>query len=430
MIASLTIRFFYSHYIYISSIKMMLLGVAWYAYTVGSMSTILASFDKQSKQKREKMIQVNTFVRETRLPPALGKRVRRYFEYSISRKKHGLFGYDADVILQELSNTLRTDVLCFVESDLIKSIPFFEGKSPTFIANAIQLLRPVVVQAGEYIIKEGSASDEMYFLIEGTAAVYYGYSEVKKLYEGAYFGEIGCILGGVRKASIMAATLCELRCLSRQDLNQLLGQHPSVGEDLKKVARARMKVVKSNNNPNNKAFGDKNVIASTKSLRAEEDNLAKLEQVDFHGLKNATDEFRDLRKHLEGMTRKLSLTSGVLANGNHIKVEKEVLDKMNTEENDQHIENESSNETIEGSNDNVSMNQGCKQQQKQTTGVVQQTIQSKGNNYNVDESKVQTILATLKQEEREIIQTFVLNSISFQTNRKVQEFMSIAETAT
>ena len=33
---------------------------------------------------------------------------------------------------------------------------------------------------------------------------------------------------GVRKASIIALTLlCELRCLSRQDLNQLLGQHPS-----------------------------------------------------------------------------------------------------------------------------------------------------------------------------------------------------------
>jgi CRP-like cAMP-binding protein len=67
----------------------------------------------------------------------------------------------------------------------------------------------------------------MYFLINGTAAVYYGNTEVKKLNEGAYFGEIGCILGGGRKASIMAFTMCELRCLSRQHLNQLLGQHPS-----------------------------------------------------------------------------------------------------------------------------------------------------------------------------------------------------------
>ncbi len=206
---------------------MMLLGVSWYAYTVGSMSTIMTSFDKQNKQKREKMIQVNAFIRETSLPSLLGSRVRRYFEYSLSRKQNGLFGYDADEILHELSNTLCTEVICFVESDLIKRIPFFDGKSPTFVANTIQLLRPVVVQKGEYIIQEGSASDEMYFLIHGTAAVYYGQQEVKRLSEGAYFGEIGCILGGVRKASIVAFTQCELRCLSRQHLNQLLGQHPS-----------------------------------------------------------------------------------------------------------------------------------------------------------------------------------------------------------
>ena len=34
------------------SMIMMLLGVSWYAYVVGSMSAIVASFDRQNKQKR------------------------------------------------------------------------------------------------------------------------------------------------------------------------------------------------------------------------------------------------------------------------------------------------------------------------------------------------------------------------------------------
>lgn len=174
----------------IFSMLMMLLGVSWYAYTVGSMSTILSSFDKQNKQVRERMIQVNAFIRETKLPSQLGSRIRRYFEYSLARKQNGLYGYDADLILQEMSSTLRTDVLCFVEAKLIASIPFFEGKSRTFIANTIQALRPIIIQKGDYIIKEGSAADEMYFLIRGTATVYYGDSEVNKLHEGAYFGEV------------------------------------------------------------------------------------------------------------------------------------------------------------------------------------------------------------------------------------------------
>ncbi len=63
------------------------------------------------------------------------------------------------------------------------------------------------------------------------------------LTEGSYFGQIGCILGGIRRAGIIAETPCELQCLSKINLNLLLGQHPEVGEDLKAVDRARMKQV-------------------------------------------------------------------------------------------------------------------------------------------------------------------------------------------
>ena len=37
------------------SMLMMLLGVSWYAYVVGSMSTIMTSFDRQNKMVREKL---------------------------------------------------------------------------------------------------------------------------------------------------------------------------------------------------------------------------------------------------------------------------------------------------------------------------------------------------------------------------------------
>lgn len=46
------------------------------------------------------MIQVISFIRDAKLPPSLGNRVRRYYEYAISSQNNGLFGYDADEILQ------------------------------------------------------------------------------------------------------------------------------------------------------------------------------------------------------------------------------------------------------------------------------------------------------------------------------------------
>lgn len=229
------------------SMLMMLLGVSWYAYVVGSMTMIVSSFDRQTKQARTKLIEVNTFIREAKLPVELGSRIRNYFEFSISRKQSAIFakrthvGYNADEILLELSSSLRTDVVTYAERDLIEKIPFFKDKSLTFVSNAVQLLQPVFVQDGDFVIKENSVADEMYFLIKGKAAVLYGDKQVATLKNGAYFGEVGCVLGGVRKAGIIAITKCELRCLSKRNLNLLLGEYPMVGEEIKRTARERLK---------------------------------------------------------------------------------------------------------------------------------------------------------------------------------------------
>lgn len=323
------------------SMIMMLLGVSWYAYVVGSMSAIIASFDRQNKQIRLKMLQVNTFIREAKLPPALGHRVRRYYEYLLSKRKNGLFGYDADEILMELSTSLRTDIILHVEADLIKKIPFFEGKCPTFVANAIQVFQPVVVQSGDFIIKEGSAADEMFFLAKGSAKVYYGKKEVATLTEGSYFGEIGCILGGIRRAGIKAETLCELQCLSKRNLNQLLGQHPEVGEDLRRVAKSRMKEVKKEKREKRKQSLAVNIPKQAPKLEdpppvlpldtvkeesmnrnpksVAERNLDKLDQVDFEKLEDENEVFSDLKSDIKSMARKCSAPSGTLPGGINLK---------------------------------------------------------------------------------------------------------------
>ena len=62
--------------------------------------------------------------------------------------------------------------------------------------------------------------------------------------EGSYFGEIGCIMGGIRRAGVKALSTCELQALSRRNLNILLGEYPEVGDELKRVARDRASIAK------------------------------------------------------------------------------------------------------------------------------------------------------------------------------------------
>jgi len=224
---------------------MMLTGVSWYAIIVSSMSSIMGTFNAQNKAVRDKMLSVNAFIRSAKLPLPLAKRVRGYFEFRSTQRTFLMNNhYDADALLEELGSTLRTDILLHLERDLVAKIPFFVGKVPQFVADTLSMLQPMVFQLGDTIVREGSQADEMYFLVRGRATVLYGEKEVLTIEAGSYFGEIGCIMGGIRRASIKAVTVVELQALSRRNLNILLCEYPEVAEELNGVAKHRAKLAK------------------------------------------------------------------------------------------------------------------------------------------------------------------------------------------
>jgi len=211
----------------------------------------MSSFDAQNKAIREKMTCVNEFVRTAKLPKDLAKQVRDFYEFKLARSQHSFLmssNYDVDELLDELGSGLRADVLLYMDRSLISAIPFLQNKVPQFVADCISMFQPMVFQADDYICKENTQADEMYFLVKGRAGIYYGSKLVHVLEEGSYFGEIGCIMGGIRRAGVKAMQLCELQALSRRNLNILLGEYPEVGEELKRVARKRASVKKGHSN--------------------------------------------------------------------------------------------------------------------------------------------------------------------------------------
>jgi len=149
---------------------MMLIGVSWYAYIVSSMSSIMSSFDAQNKAVRDKMLCVNEFVRTAKLPKELAKQVRDFFEFKLARSQHAFLissNYDVDELLDELGSGLRADVLLYMDRHLISKIPFLQNKVPQFVADIISMFQPMVFQESDFICKEGTQADEMFFLVKG-----------------------------------------------------------------------------------------------------------------------------------------------------------------------------------------------------------------------------------------------------------------------
>ena len=116
------------------SMVMMLLGVSWYAYVVSSMSSIIASFDMANRKVQQKLLAVNSFIRDNALEPALATRVRYYFQHAYSTQNRWMMlnSYDSSEIFRELSSDLRSEVIVYIERGIAEKIPFLDNKSTKF----------------------------------------------------------------------------------------------------------------------------------------------------------------------------------------------------------------------------------------------------------------------------------------------------------
>lgn len=57
-------------------------------------------------------------------------------------------------VLKELSPSLRTEVLLYLNKDMVAQIPFFRGHHPGFVVSVCSMLVPCFALAQEYIFRE------------------------------------------------------------------------------------------------------------------------------------------------------------------------------------------------------------------------------------------------------------------------------------
>jgi len=83
------------------------------------------------------------------------------------------------------------------------------------------------VDAGEDIVREGSAGDEFFVLADGAATVARGGREVATLGSGDYFGELALLDPAPRDATVTASKPSNLLVLSRDAFKKALDELPA-----------------------------------------------------------------------------------------------------------------------------------------------------------------------------------------------------------
>ncbi|KAI4149674.1 MAG: hypothetical protein LQ340_004502 [Diploschistes diacapsis] len=131
--------------------------------------------------------------------------------------------------------------------DRIRSFPLFQSAPDAFLAAIGAHLRPQTHGPHDYILTEGDEAKAMYWLIRGAVAVTSrdGESTYAELRPGAFFGEIGVLMGIPRTATIVARTKCLLVVLKKEDLAKIMPNYPDVERAIREEAQERLAILES-----------------------------------------------------------------------------------------------------------------------------------------------------------------------------------------
>jgi small-conductance mechanosensitive channel/CRP-like cAMP-binding protein len=96
---------------------------------------------------------------------------------------------------------------------------------------------------GEIIVRQGDDADELFVVLAGEVAVVLASSssekEISRLTAGEFFGEMALVTGERRKATVKAATECELVAVGHDAFERVLRETPEVATELSRVLAER-----------------------------------------------------------------------------------------------------------------------------------------------------------------------------------------------
>ena len=117
---------------------------------------------------------------------------------------------------------------------LLRRVTAFADMPSAFFERVAQDLQHENAPAGVAIVSQGEYGEEMYFLAEGKVRVEIHRKFIRVINAGSYFGEIALLDGGLRTATCLAETACELFTLSRNAFLSVVAEYPSARAAMEK----------------------------------------------------------------------------------------------------------------------------------------------------------------------------------------------------
>lgn len=207
------------------------------ALVIGGVSEVLNRMGDSISRFRRRVEAVKTYMLAKHIPKKLRQRVKEYYDHLWARGD----GNDDAAVLRDLPSHLRSEVSVFVNGEIVPKVPFFAHCSAGFIKAVVAHLKPHMFAPGDWVVREGDAGSDMFFISRGKIIISSATGEVLSvLGEGDFFGEICLLIDTQRTASARAATYCDLLSLDKKALSSVLEHFPGERPILQELAETRI----------------------------------------------------------------------------------------------------------------------------------------------------------------------------------------------
>ena len=217
----------------------MVVGVGFYSYTVGSLSSVLMSIDTRDSTLGDKLMAVQELTRQTGISQGIKDKIREAIKFNAW--KSGNIWKDKYALFNELPKPLQYEVAWSIYDKAALHFPVFRKFETGILVKMMPLMRPVRMNKGEFAYKEGSYPDLVYFVTLGRVGFVLLPSEVlyKSFVKGSYFGEVDILTQSNRQDHSLCLTSCEFLVLSKFDFLKILDDFPSDAKKIHKIAKEK-----------------------------------------------------------------------------------------------------------------------------------------------------------------------------------------------
>lgn len=211
-------------------------GAIFYSLLISSISMILLSANIGARNYRDKLQQVNEYMKSKALPAALRTRVKDYFAVQYAEGKV----FQEHQILGELTPVLRNEILLYNARDLLAKVPLFCTFTHRLTTAIVGHLQHHVALEGDGVIYEGESGNTIFFVSSGIFDITHRDVLIETIADGCYFGDCAVVIGCSRTATVRAVSFSVCYTIDRQNFNKALEHAPhEVAAYIQLVARSR-----------------------------------------------------------------------------------------------------------------------------------------------------------------------------------------------